>query len=748
MKIKNSKILKCFIFILLTVGLIYSNIEPLYTPTAIPVNTSMFHFPNIIAHKAIVSGDFPGNSLESIQDTLNSSVDGIEVDVRTSKDGVLFLYHSNLLEEYTNGSGVPENYNWSELSKLVFKGSQHSHLVTLDDLFRIVGTQKVIFLDIKSSNFFEKELAKNVVELIQKYQLQENVFVESFNPIFLSLIRLASREIMIMYDFVDQSNALGEEDQLQFDQIPWVLKQHWIQKQIRRIVRPDILGPRFNLNKTILKELIQNNYPIIAWTVDDPELALNLYNIGINGVQSNTPLSIQTTIPQKFKTSYDAGGTKVMLDGILHIYTINDISKAFEKARKEKKKITIAGRKHSMGGHTLLNNSLQLDMLPFNKVVYNTYSKTVTIQSGATWKKVQDTLAKYRRSVKVMQSDNIFTVGGSISVNAHGWQVSSPPIASTIIAMTVMTPDGQLKKISKDSDPHLFSAIIGGYGMFAVIIDVELETTENYSVTFHSHFTSSEKLASSFKTYISANAKAQLAYARLSVDNNNLFDEAGLFWYEKHKTIHDKTSIEPEGLIALKRSIFRFSEYHDIGKKLRWKAEKLYAAKMNNHKPITRSDAMNTDIHILWPLYGKNKDILHEYFIPKEQLFNFITQLKANIIKYDVNTLNITIREVQKDNISSIPYAKQDVFGLVCLFSQSQDNKAEENMKSFTQDTISKAIDLNGNFYLPYRVFFNKNQLLKAYPNIKNWIELKKKYDPNIMLDSQFFEYIQNLLVD
>ena len=125
-----------------------------------------------------------------------------------------------------------------------------------------IGTQKVIFLDIKSSNFFEKELASNVVTLIQKHQLQENVFIESFNPIFLSLVRLVSREIMIMYDFVDQSKAIGEKDQLQFDQIPWILKQHWIQKQVRRIVRPDVLGPRFNLNKNVLKQLIQNNYPM------------------------------------------------------------------------------------------------------------------------------------------------------------------------------------------------------------------------------------------------------------------------------------------------------------------------------------------------------------------------------------------------------------------------------------------------------------------------------------------------------
>lgn len=743
-KIKKRKFIKYFIFILLAGGLIHLSIEPLYTPTAIPVGTNMFHFPAIIAHKALVSGDFPGNSFESVQEALNSSVDGIEVDVRTSRDGVLFLYHGNQLEEYTNGFGIPEHHDWSELSKLVYKGTEQSRLMTLDAFFSIVGTQKVIFLDIKSNNIWDKILAKKIIHLIQKYHLHENVFIESFNPIFLSLIRLASREIMIMYDFVDQSNAIGEESQSQFNQIPWILKQHWIQKQIRRIVRPDALGPRFNLNKRVLKQLIKNKYPVIVWTVDKQSVASSLYNLGVNGIQTNTPLIIQDTIPQKFKTSYDAGGTKVVLGEIIHIHTISDVLNALNRAQKEGKKITIAGRKHSMGGQTLLHNALQLDMLPFNKVTYNTDSKTVVIQSGATWKKVQDILTKYNRSIKVMQSDNIFTVGGSISVNVHGWQVSSPPIASTVIAMTVITADGILKKISKDSEPELFSAIIGGYGMFAVIMDVELETTENYPVIFHSHFTSAANLESSFKTFITNNPKAQLAYARLSVDHKRLFDEAGLFWYETYDTLHQQTAIVPEKLVAIKRSIFRISEYHNIGKKLRWEAEKLYAKNMTNHKPITRNNAMNTDIHILWPLYGKNKDILHEYFIPKEHLFDFISQLRENIIKHGVNILNVTIREVQSDSISLLPYAQQDVFGLVCLFSQSVDNSAEETMRKFTHDTISKAINLKGTFYLPYRTFFDQSQLVKAYPNIVNWRELKKKYDPKVILDSQFFEYIQN----
>lgn len=76
----------------------YSITEPLYTPTALPVGVDHYIFPTVIAHKSLTSNEFPGNSLSAIQDALSSTVDGIEVDVRISKDGVLFLYHGDTLE--------------------------------------------------------------------------------------------------------------------------------------------------------------------------------------------------------------------------------------------------------------------------------------------------------------------------------------------------------------------------------------------------------------------------------------------------------------------------------------------------------------------------------------------------------------------------------------------------------------------------------------------------------------------------
>ena len=177
---------------------IYLFKEPLYTPTALSASPKLTLFPKVIAHKSIISGERQGNSLGAIQEALTSDVDGIEVDVRMSKDNILFLYHGNSLETYTNGTGRPDEYTWNELSKLKYNGKHQEKLVNLEEVFKLVGTKKFICLDVKSETIVNKALYTEISKIIAKYNLKESVFVESFNPFFLIGMRLTNRDILLM----------------------------------------------------------------------------------------------------------------------------------------------------------------------------------------------------------------------------------------------------------------------------------------------------------------------------------------------------------------------------------------------------------------------------------------------------------------------------------------------------------------------------------------------------------------------
>src|SRR5262249_9602131 len=152
------------------------------------------------------------------------------------------------------------------------------------------------------------------------------------------------------------------------------------------------------------------------------------------------------------------------------------------------------------------------------------------------------------------------------------------------------------REISNKVESELFQAAVGGYGQFGVIIEAVLTTAPNDTLQFHVEFMRPESYSKRYQEVITHNPKAVLAYGRLSVDQVNLFDEIGLFWYEKVDE-QVQEALHPEAMTAIKRGVFRSSQYFELGKKVRWQAEKIESKRRANDGLISRNNAMNSDIH-------------------------------------------------------------------------------------------------------------------------------------------------------
>src|SRR6266404_1728594 len=153
------------------------------------------------------------------------------------------------------------------------------------------------------------------------------------------------------------------------------------------------------------------------------------------------------------------------------------LRKLLRKAQAAGLPVSIAGARHSMGGHTIYPGGITINMLPFNGMELD--ERILHVQAGARWSEVIPYLDKRGRSIEVMQSDNSFTVGGSLSVNCHGWQYGRSPIASTVESFRLMNADGSVLRCSRSENKELFSLALGGYGLFGIILDVDLRLVPN-----------------------------------------------------------------------------------------------------------------------------------------------------------------------------------------------------------------------------------------------------------------------------
>ena len=78
--------------------------------------------------------------------------------------------------------------------------------------------------------------------------------------------------------------------------------------------------------------------------------------------------------------------------GIVTVREVEDVRQAFAMARTYGVKVSIAGARHSQGGHAFAPNNIVLDMRSFNRMSLDETAGLLTVQSGATWHDIQNRL--------------------------------------------------------------------------------------------------------------------------------------------------------------------------------------------------------------------------------------------------------------------------------------------------------------------------------------------------------------------
>jgi FAD/FMN-containing dehydrogenase len=414
------------------------------------------------------------------------------------------------------------------------------------------------------------------------------------------------------------------------------------------------------------------------------------------------------------------------------------LKKVLKYAKENNLKISIAGAKHSMGGHTIYPNGIVLNMLPYKQMELDTANNILTIGSGALWKNALKYLDNYGKSIAIMQAFSSFSIGGSISVNGHGWQKDVPPISASVVSFTLMKENGEIVNCSREENQELFKLVIGGYGLFGIVLDVKLKVVENEALQYKYIRLSPDNYVNYYKKYISENPNVNLVFGRLRISNKHFLEEATLNFFEKVEgtipVMQNKKSTEAQ------RLVFRGSVNSEYGKRLRWDLE-TGMNKVSKNEIYSRNELLNDHVSLIENKDPSSTDLLQEYFIPERNFNQFITDMKPILRNSRIDLLNITIRGVHQDNDSYLSYAQENVFGFVLLFNQKKTDKQETEMKKLTNQLLEVALKNEGTFYLPYRLHINKEKMRKPYPNADKFFQLKLKYDPSELFNNRFYEY-------
>lgn len=402
------------------------------------------------------------------------------------------------------------------------------------------------------------------------------------------------------------------------------------------------------------------------------------------------------------------------------------------------KKILIQGSHHSQGGHILHPISITLDLCRLNKIEL-LQNNSIRVQSGALWKDVIQFLDQHGLSVSIMQSDFDFSIGGSIATNVHGWPVNKGPLVESIESFRIMLANGQVKNCSRTENKDLFQTAIGGYGLLGIILDANLKTTPNNIYNFKSIIVKDTEFEKTFRARVLNNSKSTMFFGRLSLDKHNFLKKIDIKYHEEtSKTVKNEKLTASSSTFNFTNWFFEKTQDYNFLKRVRWYIESsaLFSRKFDN---ISRNKLLYQSVND----YVNNKkgriDLLQEYFIPLDKAEEFINYLQSLQPEIQHPLMNITVREVLKNQETILNYTPQDMICFVMFFRGPNTIKFENSLKQTVLKMTDKSLELNGKYYLPYRAYQTKGQFKKAYPNYRVFNKIKNKYDPKKLFTSEFY---------
>ena len=219
------------------------------------------------AHRG-ASEYYPENTLSSFFAGLHMGANGIETDVRKTRDGVLVLFHDGDLTRVTGAAGAVSDYTFEELQQFTVKNAEtgrEDKIIDFESFLRLFAWRDLHFaIELKDA-----EIENEVAAMMDRYGLRDKAIVTSFKFDNLRRMRAVAPGYKLGYLYKpEEEDLLGKAQELHLEQLC----------PKAEIVTPEMVAQ--------LKAL---GYSVRAWGVKDEALMYRMICCRVDGMTVNFP---------------------------------------------------------------------------------------------------------------------------------------------------------------------------------------------------------------------------------------------------------------------------------------------------------------------------------------------------------------------------------------------------------------------------------------------------------------------------
>ena len=225
------------------------------------------------AHRG-ASSDYPENTILSLKEGINVGAKGLEIDVHKSKDDKLVVIHDEDIERTFLGKGLVKDYTLEELKsfrnrKKLFRDNEECYIPTLEEVLDLVKDKDIVLnIELKTDVIHYENIEEDVVNLINKYGIEDKIILSSFNHDSLKKVKKISNiRIGVLYEnpidnIINYAKNLGAY-----------------------AIHPDLRL----VSEELIKEAHKNNIKVNIFTVNNPIFMRMLIVNNVDGAFTDYP---------------------------------------------------------------------------------------------------------------------------------------------------------------------------------------------------------------------------------------------------------------------------------------------------------------------------------------------------------------------------------------------------------------------------------------------------------------------------
>ena len=134
-----------------------------------------------------------------------------------------------------------------------------------------------------------------------------------------------------------------------------------------------------------------------------------------------------------------------------------------------------------------------------------------------------------------------------------------------------------------------------------------------------------------------------------------------------------------------------------------------------------------------------HSEMITELYVPRSSLAAFLHSVRIFARRYGWNIIYGTVRLIEREDESFLNWAREPWACIIFNLCVEHSTRGIEDARTAFRTLIQIAINYSGNYYLTYHKWATADQLLACYPQFPEFLCAKKRYDPDEIFVSNWY---------